>query len=51
MAEPVGGGKPFRRIHGQIDIIENDKFVTEDDPKGDTKIDADGNLLGGAQNL
>ncbi|KAJ7337374.1 chromatin remodelling complex Rsc7/Swp82 subunit-domain-containing protein [Mycena albidolilacea] len=28
-------------------IIEGDEFVTEDDPKGDEKIDKWGNLLGG----
>jgi len=28
-------------------IIEGDEYVTEDDPKGDTKIDVHGNLLGG----
>ncbi|TFY57570.1 hypothetical protein EVJ58_g6939 [Rhodofomes roseus] len=43
---PVGGGKPFRLINGQVYIIENDEYVTEDDPKGDTKIDQYGNLLG-----
>ena len=45
---PTGGGKPFRRINGQVYIIENDEYVTVDDPKGDTKIDQFGNLLGGA---
>ena len=45
---PTGGGKPFRRINGQVYIIENDEYVTEDDLKGDTKIDQFGNLLGGA---
>ncbi|EJD02040.1 uncharacterized protein FOMMEDRAFT_20828 [Fomitiporia mediterranea MF3/22] len=29
--------------------IEGDTYVTEDDPKGDTKIDINGNLLGGRQ--
>jgi hypothetical protein len=29
-------------------VIEGDELVTEDDPKGDTKIDKNGNLLGGA---
>ena len=45
--EALSGGKPFRKINGQVYIIEGDEFVTENDPKGDTKIDADGNLLGG----
>lgn len=44
---PVGGGKPFRKIQGKVYIIDNDEYVTEDDLKGDTKIDIHGNLLGG----
>jgi hypothetical protein len=44
---PMGGGKPFRKIQGKVYIIENDEFVTDDDQKGDTKIDKNGNLLGG----
>ncbi|KAJ7625089.1 chromatin remodelling complex Rsc7/Swp82 subunit-domain-containing protein [Mycena polygramma] len=44
---PIGGGKPFRKIQGKVYIIEGDEFVTEDDPKGDEKIDKWGNLLGG----
>lgn len=44
---PLGGGKPFRKIQGMVYIIEGDEFVTEDDPKGDEKIDKWGNLLGG----
>ncbi|KAJ6590984.1 chromatin remodelling complex Rsc7/Swp82 subunit-domain-containing protein [Mycena vulgaris] len=44
---PLGGGKPFRKIQGKAYIIEGDEFVTEDDPKGDEKIDKWGNLLGG----
>ncbi|KAJ7291250.1 chromatin remodelling complex Rsc7/Swp82 subunit-domain-containing protein [Mycena rebaudengoi] len=44
---PMGGGKPFRKIQGKAYIIEGDEFVTEEDPKGDEKIDKWGNLLGG----
>jgi chromatin structure-remodeling complex protein RSC7 len=44
----MGGGKPFRVIQGKVYVIEGDELVTEDDPKGDTKIDKNGNLLGGA---
>ena len=44
---PIGGGKPFRTIQGKVYIIEGDAFVTDDDPKGDEKIDKFGNLLGG----
>lgn len=44
---PMGGGKPFRKIHGKIYVIDGDEFVTDDDPKGDEKIDSSGNLLGG----
>lgn len=43
---PIGGGKPFRRINGKVHVIEGDEFVTEEDPKGNTKIDAAGRLLG-----
>ncbi|KLO18369.1 hypothetical protein SCHPADRAFT_866713 [Schizopora paradoxa] len=46
-SEPVAGGKPFRRIQGQVYVIENDEFITDNDPKGDEKIDENGNLLGG----
>jgi hypothetical protein len=46
--EVMGGGKPFRVIQGKVYVIEGDEFVTEDDPTGDTKIDKNGNLLGGA---
>lgn len=44
---PIGGGKPFRRINGKVYVIDGDEFVTEDDPKGDEKIDKWGTLLGG----
>ncbi|KAI0827389.1 chromatin remodelling complex Rsc7/Swp82 subunit-domain-containing protein [Trametes gibbosa] len=44
---PTGGGKPFKRIQGKIYIMAGDEYVTEDDPKGDTKIDQNGDLLGG----
>ncbi|KAF9051161.1 hypothetical protein BDZ89DRAFT_1057024 [Hymenopellis radicata] len=44
---PLGGGKPFRKIQGEVYIIDGDEFVTPDDPKGDEKIDQWGNLLGG----
>ena len=46
---PMGGGKSFRSIQGKIYIIDGDEFVTEDDPKGNEKIDQFGNLLGGRQ--
>lgn len=44
---PIGGGKPFRRINGKVYVIEGDEFITEEDPKGNTKIDTAGRLLGG----
>ncbi|KAK2460792.1 hypothetical protein APHAL10511_007262 [Amanita phalloides] len=44
---PIGGGKPFRRIQDKIYVIDGDEYVTEDDPKGDEKIDKWGSLLGG----
>ncbi|KAH9053614.1 chromatin remodelling complex Rsc7/Swp82 subunit-domain-containing protein [Lactarius vividus] len=43
----MGGGKPFSIVQGKVYVIEGDEFVTEDDAKGDTKIDKNGNLLGG----
>lgn len=46
---PKGGGKPYRKIGDKIYIIDNDELITDDDPKGDEKIDKDGNLLGGRQ--
>ncbi|KAH9077628.1 chromatin remodelling complex Rsc7/Swp82 subunit-domain-containing protein [Lactarius deliciosus] len=46
--EVMGGGKPFSIVQGKVYVIEGDEFVTEDDAKGDTKIDRNGNLLGGA---
>lgn len=45
----IGGGKPFRRINGEIYFIEGDEYVTPDNPKGDEKIDKNGRLLGGAR--
>ncbi|KAI0058359.1 hypothetical protein BV25DRAFT_1967870 [Artomyces pyxidatus] len=45
--EVLGGGKPFRMIQGKAYIIDGDEYVTDDDPIGDTKIDKNGNLLGG----
>jgi hypothetical protein len=45
---PLGGGKPFRKIQGKVYIIEGDEFITDNDPKGDEKIDNSGHLLGSA---
>ena len=45
------GGKPFRTIQGKVYIIDGDEYITDDDPKGDTKIDINGNLLGGERVL
>jgi chromatin structure-remodeling complex protein RSC7 len=44
---PMGGGKPFRKIHGEVHSIDGNEFVTEDNPIGKEKIDKFGNLLGG----
>jgi chromatin structure-remodeling complex protein RSC7 len=44
---PMGGGKPFRKIGDKVYVIDGDEFVTEDNPKGDEKVDKWGNLLGG----
>ncbi len=43
--EVMGGGKPFCVVQGKVYVIDGDKFITEDDPKGDAKIDKFGNLL------
>ncbi|KAF9442218.1 hypothetical protein P691DRAFT_765448 [Macrolepiota fuliginosa MF-IS2] len=43
----IHGGKPFRKIGDKVHVIDGDEFITEDDPKGDEKIDKWGNLLGG----
>lgn len=45
------GGKPFRRVNGKVYIIEGDEVVFEDNEKGNTKIDMNGNLLGGTLSL
>ncbi|KAG6811923.1 hypothetical protein H0H92_005254 [Tricholoma furcatifolium] len=45
--EPLGGGKPFRKIQGKVYIIDGDEFITDEDPKGNEKIDPSGVLLGG----
>lgn len=48
---PMGGGKPFRKVGDKVYVIDGDEFITEDDPKGDEKIDKWGNLLGGMSPL
>ncbi|KAF8579967.1 hypothetical protein K439DRAFT_1358324 [Ramaria rubella] len=45
----MGGGKPFRKVGNTVYVLENDELVTEDDPKGDQKIDKDGFLQGSRQ--
>jgi len=50
-ATPIGGGKPFRTIQGKVYVIDGDQFTTDDDPKGEEKIDKFGNLLGGTSIL
>ncbi|KAG2035568.1 chromatin remodelling complex Rsc7/Swp82 subunit-domain-containing protein [Suillus americanus] len=35
------------RVGGKVYFIDGDEFVTDPDEKGDEKVDADGNLLGG----
>ena len=45
--DEYSSAKPSRTIQNVVYYIEGDEFVTEDDPKGDTKIDKNGNLLGG----
>ncbi|KAF8607255.1 hypothetical protein BDV93DRAFT_305333 [Ceratobasidium sp. AG-I] len=41
--------KPFRVVNGQALFLKNDELTTEDDEKGDQKIDAQGHLLGGRE--
>jgi chromatin structure-remodeling complex protein RSC7 len=41
------GPKPYRFVNGQALFFKNDELTIEDDEKGDQKIDAKGNLLGG----
>ncbi|KAF8502414.1 chromatin remodelling complex Rsc7/Swp82 subunit-domain-containing protein [Hysterangium stoloniferum] len=41
--------KSFRKIGEVVYILENDELVTDEDPKGDEKIDKDGVLQGGRQ--
>ncbi|KAF8323813.1 hypothetical protein DL93DRAFT_2049468, partial [Clavulina sp. PMI_390] len=40
-------GTTYREIEGKYYIFENDELQTEEDEVGNTKIDANGNLLGG----
>lgn len=40
--------RQFRTINGQAYFMEGDEYVIEGNPKGEAKIDANGNLLGGA---
>ncbi|KDQ13820.1 hypothetical protein BOTBODRAFT_361613 [Botryobasidium botryosum FD-172 SS1] len=39
----------YRVVQGKTYILEDDELLTEEDPKGNTKIDKRGNLLGGRQ--
>ncbi|THH03287.1 hypothetical protein EW145_g6376 [Phellinidium pouzarii] len=45
--ELVSGGKQYRKVTIDLPAVEGDAYVSEDDPTGDTKIDSNGNLLGG----
>ncbi|CCO30572.1 Chromatin structure-remodeling complex subunit RSC7 AltName: Full=Nuclear protein localization protein 6 [Rhizoctonia solani AG-1 IB] len=40
------GPKPYRFVNGKALFLQNDELTIDDDPKGDEKIDARGNLLG-----
>lgn len=44
----LSGGKPFRKVGARVYIIEGDELAADEDPKGNTKIDSQGNLLEGA---
>ncbi|KAH7337725.1 chromatin remodelling complex Rsc7/Swp82 subunit-domain-containing protein, partial [Rhizoctonia solani] len=43
------GPKPYRFVNGLALFLQNDELTIDDDPKGDEKIDAKGNLLGGRE--
>ncbi|CAE7073780.1 unnamed protein product [Rhizoctonia solani] len=43
------GPKPYRVVNGIALFLKNDELTIDDDPKGDEKIDAKGNLLGGRE--
>lgn len=40
-------GRMYRVVQGKTYILEDDELLTEEDPKGNTKIDKNGNLLDG----
>lgn len=44
---PPAYGKRSIEVQGKLYYIENDEYTIDSDAKGDTKIDANGNLLGG----
>ncbi|KIY49814.1 hypothetical protein FISHEDRAFT_40908 [Fistulina hepatica ATCC 64428] len=46
---PIGVGKPYRIVQGKPYLIENNELVTEENAKGNEKVDEWGNLLGGRQ--
>ncbi|ORY87470.1 chromatin remodelling complex Rsc7/Swp82 subunit-domain-containing protein [Leucosporidium creatinivorum] len=41
--------KETKTIKGQVYTIVGDELILEDDPRGEAKVDPDGNLLGGRQ--
>lgn len=45
-ALPVG--TTYRQVNGKYYVFEDDELKTEEDEIGNTKIDINGNLLGGA---
>jgi chromatin structure-remodeling complex protein RSC7 len=45
-------GRPqFKKVGSRTYVIDGDELATDDDPKGDTKIDRDGSLVGGALHI
>ncbi|CAG7848962.1 SubName: Full=Uncharacterized protein {ECO:0000313/EMBL:CCA73855.1} [Serendipita indica DSM 11827] len=43
------GGKSYVKVGEQLFLLERDNLVTREDPIGNTKIDMNGNLLGGRE--
>jgi chromatin structure-remodeling complex protein RSC7 len=46
-AEADDGRPQFKKVGTRMYVLEGDELATDDDPKGDTKIDKDGSLIGG----
>lgn len=45
----TSGGKAYVKVGEQLFQLDRDNLVTREDPTGNTKIDINGNLLGGRE--